>query len=176
MFELVVSLETGVELGHAKWHGLLGVLVDVLGSELLAPQTGLVRGAVIPAGILRVHRLEEGSNPSRLPGDLRKGRGGHDEALGQGHAELGPDNRDDAAEGDIGLTRLDGGLSVGDQVERLDEWDAVVDFSDKLGGADGLPPRPTGDAEELGAEPVLLGVRDAVEPEAGTLEECPHAA
>ena len=171
VLQLVVALEAGVELRHAQRHGPLGVHVDVLGGELLGAEVGLVVGPVVLAGVLLVHRFEEGADAGRLAGDLREGRAGQDEALGQGHAELGPDDGHDAAEGDVGESGLDVGLAVGNEIQSLDKGDPVVNLGDEFGGRHGLATGPAGDGEELLTEAVLLGIADAIELETGPVEE-----
>ena len=171
VLQLVVALEAGVELRHAQRHGPLGVHVDVLGGELLGAEVGLVVGPVVLAGVLLVHRFEEGADAGRLAGDLGEGRAGQDEALGQGHAELGPDDGHDAAEGDVGESGLDVGLAVGNEIQSLDKGDPVVNLGDEFGGRHGLATGPAGDGEELLTEAVLLGIADAIELETGPVEE-----
>ena len=171
VLQLVVALETRVKLRHTQWHGPLGVHVHVLGRELLGTEVGLVVGTVILAGVLLVHRLEEGSDTSRLTSDLRECRAGHNETLGQSHAELGSDDGHDTAKRNVGETSLDVGLTVGNQVQGLHKGYLVINLGDEFGRRHGLTTGTTRHREELLTETVLLGITDAIELETGPMEE-----
>ena len=171
VLQLVVALETRVKLGHTQRHGPLGIHVHVLGRELLGTEVGLVVGTVILAGVLLVHRLEEGSDTSRLTGNLGECRAGHNEALGQSHAELGSDDGHDATKRDVGETSLDVGLTVGNQVQGLHKGYLVVDLGDEFGRRHGLTTGTTRHREELLTETILLGITDAIKLETGPMEE-----